>query len=177
MPHDGTADHVAWRKISKLMQITHDRLAFAIHQFRSLAAHSFADQVSRCASNIQRGGMELHEFQVSQVGARAPRHRYAITRGNFWIAGFAENLSATTTGQHRGLSPNNLQAMLGMPCQHTRRAAYTLALIHQNVNCETAVKHAHASLQTNFLHKTSRQFHPGGVAIAMDNSVAMVSAF
>jgi hypothetical protein len=86
---DGAAHDVARGERPQRVHAIHDRAPLAIHERGALAAHRLADQVARRAGHIQRGGMELHEFQIRQRGARAPGHGHAVARGYARIACFA----------------------------------------------------------------------------------------
>ena len=95
-------NHVARREIDHRVIALHERFARVVAQHRAFAAQRFRKQKARRAFDMQRGGMKLHELDIVDLGARAPRHGDAVARGDIGIGGFLEHASQSAGGEQHG---------------------------------------------------------------------------
>ena len=100
----------------------HETRAGLVDQHRAFAAHRLADQRHGIETDIERGGMELHEFHVGESGAGARRERQALTNGAQRIGGMGVEPAQPAGRQHH--ATGGQQAGAPRSCrQHARHAA------------------------------------------------------
>ena len=95
-------DQVARGQLTRRVIPGHEALAIGIDQMRALTAQRLRQQKPRRARDIQRGGMELHEFQVGHLRARVPRQRHAVAGGDRGVGGVAKHLAGAAGGEQDG---------------------------------------------------------------------------
>ena len=86
----------------------HEALLLVVAQPGSFAAKGFAEQEARHAGQAEGGGMELIELHVSDGGAGAPCHGYAVAGSHGGIGGVAVNLARAAAGQQDGACADGL---------------------------------------------------------------------
>ena len=99
-------------------------------QQRTFTAQRFGHQTQRLAADMQRRGVELHEFQITQRAARAPSHGQTVARGRRRVGGAGVNLPHATRGQNGVACCDQVGIAFGMLHLGSRAAAL---LIHQQV--------------------------------------------
>lgn len=68
---------VAGRQLGARL-VGEETAALLIDENRAFAAHGLADQRHRARRPVEGGGMELHEFEVGELGARMRGNREAL---------------------------------------------------------------------------------------------------
>ncbi len=63
----------------------------AFNKQRAFSAQRFGKQKARRAFHVQSGGMELHELDIADLRAGAPRHGDAVAGRHIGIGGIAIN--------------------------------------------------------------------------------------
>ncbi len=103
---DALGDDVAGRQLGQLVLTDHEAHAVGVHQMRALAPHRLGDQrllALGVGAEEEHGGVELHELQVGDLGARAQGERDAVAGGDGRIGGRGEDLAHAAGGEdHRG---------------------------------------------------------------------------
>ena len=82
------------------MTARHEPLAAVVDEHRAFAADGLGNQRQRGLGSVERRGMELHEFHISEPDARAVRDSKPVTRGDLRVGGVAVDLPAPTRGKH-----------------------------------------------------------------------------
>jgi hypothetical protein len=101
--------------LGELVVSAHERLAVAIAQQRSFAAHGFADQEGARLGVVQAGGMELDELHIGDGRAGAVGHGDPVPRRDVRVAGVEVDLAAAPRGQeHDGCLVRLDRAGLGI---------------------------------------------------------------
>ena len=77
-PLDLARDHIAGCELCERVHAEHEALLVAVEQVGALASQRLGDQESRATIVVERGGMELHELHVGDLGARTPRSCDAV---------------------------------------------------------------------------------------------------
>ena len=76
---DRARDDVARRQL-RAGRVQHEALAGLVDEHGAFAAHGFADQRRRPRRAVERGRVELHEFEIGEFGAGARGEREALAR-------------------------------------------------------------------------------------------------
>ena len=97
--NDGPGHDIARRQFAEGMVLRHEAQHLIIAQICAFAAQSFRKQESRSFLQIQRRGMKLDEFHVTDLCARAERHGHAVGRRYPGIGGVAVELPDPSGGQ------------------------------------------------------------------------------
>jgi len=67
---------IAWLTMSRgasspqRVVVRHESMAGAVDEFRPFAAHCLGDQAAAAPSDVQHGGMKLHELHIADFGPR-----------------------------------------------------------------------------------------------------------
>ena len=97
--NDGARHHVTRGQLGHVVILGHKAHHFHVAQIRAFAAQRFGDQEPWRALHIERSGMELNEFHVTDLGAGAKGHGYAIAGSDGGIGSLAVNLAQAAGGQ------------------------------------------------------------------------------
>ena len=82
---DRAGHDVARRELAARIGVEREPAAVAIHQQRAGAAHRLGDERRRIhPGQLERGGMELEELEVAELGADLVRQRPAVGRWRPW---------------------------------------------------------------------------------------------
>ena len=99
----------------------------AVEQHRAFAAQRFREQKPRRAFHVERGGMELDEFDIGDLGAGALGHGHAVAGGHVGIGGFEKTLPESAGGQQHGARVDGAHSAICHPTgrrpQHARPPA------------------------------------------------------
>mmetsp|Transcript_4659 Transcript_4659/g.16578 ORF Transcript_4659/g.16578 Transcript_4659/m.16578 type:complete len:248 (+) Transcript_4659:848-1591(+) len=107
---DGARDDVARRELQPLVVPLHEPLARGVEQPTAVASHRLGDEervlvlapLRRAArAGVQRRRVELIKLHVGHVGARAHRHRHAVSRGHPRVGRAREELPSAAAREHR----------------------------------------------------------------------------
>ena len=89
------------RELAARVGIQREPVALAVDQDGAGASNRFGDERRRVdVGKLERGGMELEELDVPELGAGAVGERPAVRRGDPRIGGDRVELSHTAGGQH-----------------------------------------------------------------------------
>lgn len=112
---DGLADDVSWCEFPGGVEVGHEAVSIAIDEVSSFAADCFGDEVSGAAGDIEDGGVELHEFHITEFAAGADCGGMSISGGDEGIGGFAIE-GACAAGAEDGLfGPDEGASVVGVP--------------------------------------------------------------
>ena len=114
---DGARHDVARGQLAHGMVSLHETLARRVAQNRAFAAQRFRKQESRRARNVQRGGMELDELDVADLGAGAISRGDSIAGGDVGIGGVAEDAAQSAGGEQNRAGADHRQ-FAGRRVQH-----------------------------------------------------------
>ena len=109
--HHGAGNDVARGKLPRFVVARHEALELDVPQQAALAAQRLAEQKSRRALDVKRGGVELDKLHVGKIRARAIRHGHAVSAGNGRIRGFFVNLPEPAGGQQHRAGANLLEGL------------------------------------------------------------------
>ena len=114
---DRQRDVVARRQLGERMVSRHEPLAKPVAQIGPFAAQGFGQEMACRAGDVEHGGMELHEFHVTQLGARAIGHRVAVAGGDGRVGRLAKELAGAAGRQHDGPGPDQGEPAAAIPDQ------------------------------------------------------------
>jgi hypothetical protein len=109
-----------------------------------LAAHRLADERARCAGDVQRRRVELHERHVRNAGAGAEGHRDAVAGGAGRVRRLAPDGAGAAGGQYRRPRPDDLQPVPGVVRDRAHAGGAGLVAGRQQVEREAVVEDTHA---------------------------------
>ena len=153
-------------------QLVHEPLAAGVQQQRALAAHRLGDQeaVARAVAD-QRGGVELHELQVGQAGARRVGQRQP---------------DADRAGRVRRARPQRRRAARGQhgaPGRHGQRPglrarghAHAAAVLHQQPGRGGVLHHPDALVAGGERRQLARDPPAGGRSAGVHDPARRVPA-
>ena len=115
---DRARHDVARRQFRARVVRGHEALAARQAQHGAFAAQRLGHQAGRAAIHLQRGGMELHEFHVRHLAARAPGHGHAVAGRGIGVGGLGIDLSQSARRQHRmaGQPGRDIAVVDAHPC-------------------------------------------------------------
>ena len=83
------ADDVTRGEFGFFVEVFHELAAFAVDEDRAFASEGFGDKCPGGAGDVECRGVELHEFEIAEDGARAVCHGEAVACCAGWVCGFA----------------------------------------------------------------------------------------
>ncbi len=95
---DGLGHHVARREVGERVLVGHEGVPGVVAQDRALAAQRLRQKRPRHRRVVQCGGVELHELEVGDRGARAHGHGDAVAGGEGGVGGDGEALPGAAGG-------------------------------------------------------------------------------
>ncbi len=138
---DLAAHDVARRELGKRVHAEHEALFVAVEQVGALASQRLGDEEARRRLVVERGGVELHELEVGDLGARAPGRGQAVAGRDERVGGDAEDLAGAAGREHDRVGPEHLElARLGV--EHERADAAFAG--GEQVDEEALLEHADA---------------------------------
>ncbi len=114
-------DYIPRSQLTPRIGCQREPLAGGIHQDRARAAHRLRNERRGVdAGELQRGGMELEELQVTQLCAGPVRQGPAVAGGNGGVGGDVEQLTYSAGCQHHCGTPTILHHVVTMHDPDTR---------------------------------------------------------
>ncbi len=117
--------------------------------------------------------MELHEFHVAQLSARAPGDGQSVAGGDFGIGGFTKHLPTAAGAENGLLRPDQSLAVMGMP--HQRSAAS--AVVREQINRKSVLPGLHIRKPHCVIDHGAHYFLAGGVPQGVNDAIVAVAAF
>ncbi len=123
---------------------------------------------------MQSGGMELHELDIANLGARAPGHGDAVSGGHVRVGGLEVHVSQTAGSEQDGAREDGTAFARHFVEDH---GAADRAIVHQQVGDGGITLEADAGQGRGFAVKREGDFAAGGIAVRVENATAAVRAF
>jgi hypothetical protein len=98
---DSACDDVTRSEFGCWVNMLHEAMAVGCKQDRAITAHGLGDE--KVSRHGKRGGMELVELKVGDLGTRTQRHCNAVARGYGWVGGVGIELTGTAAGEDDGV--------------------------------------------------------------------------
>ncbi len=114
---DRQRDVVARRQLGQRVVGRHEALAEPVAQIGPFAPQGFGQEMACRAGEVEHRGMELHEFHVAQLGARAIGHGVAVAGGDRRVGRLAKELAGAAGRQHDGPGPDQGKPAAAVPDQ------------------------------------------------------------
>jgi hypothetical protein len=123
-PHHDLLDlpghDIAWRELGQRVDIRHEPLSSAIQQVGTLTTECFGDEGLGVLVAVQRGGMELDELHVGDLGTGTPRGSEPVAGRDQGIRGHAEYLAAAAGRKDDRICPEGLGPPRVRAVEHER---------------------------------------------------------
>ena len=104
---DGSGHDVARSQLAPGVGIEREAVPVPVHQEGAGAAHRLGDERRGVdAGKLERGGVELEELEVAELGAGPVRQRPAVGGGHLGVGGDRVQLAHAAGGQHDGAGRN-----------------------------------------------------------------------
>lgn len=133
----------------------------------AFATDRFADQPHRAPGGIERGGMELDEFEIDKLGAGARGNRQTLAEAAERIGAIAEKAAYATCSQHDAAGrQDNVARRAG--CQYTGDRA----VFDQQAPCLAMFEHRYRRRPPDRDSQRAHQFATGRVACRMNDAAA-----
>ena len=171
--NDGARHHVTRGQLGHVVILGHKAHHFHVAQIRAFTAQRFGDQEPWRALHIERSGMELNEFHVTDLGAGAKGHGYAIASSDGGIGSLAINLAQAAGGQqHR----RGAHAMEFARRTHQLDAANS-AILQPKIGNKFEITERDGFQPARFGLQGTADLPPGGIAVCMQHARAAMRAF
>lgn len=178
-PRDALGDDVAGREFGEFVLADHEAHTVRVDQVGALAAHGLGDErllALGVRAEEQHGGVELHEFQVADLGARAQGERHAVARGHGRVGRRGEHLAhAAGREDDRGGVHGTHAVVLTLAHDVQGDARGPAVRVRQQVEHERVLDRAQ-SARAYRLDERPGDLRAGGVAARMRDPAAVVAA-
>ncbi len=113
---DRTRHDIARRQFGIRMDIRHEAFTRRIDDDCAFAAQRFSCERSGIAADVDRGRVELHEFEIGEHGAGAGRKRDAVAIGFNWVRRHGIKMTDASGRQHHGAGSKMRRLCRAAPC-------------------------------------------------------------
>lgn len=178
-PHDALGDDVPGRQLGQFVLAQHEAHAVGVDQVGTLAAHRLGDQgllALRVGAEEQHGGVELHELQVGDLGARAEGEGDPVAGRHGRVGGRREDLPhATRREDHGGRVHGAHTVVLALAHDVQGDARGTALGVRQKVQHERVLDRAQPT-RVYGLDECPGDLRAGRVAAGVRDTAAVVAA-
>lgn len=178
-PRDALGDDVPGRQFGQFVLPQHEALTVRVDEVGALASDRLGDErllALRVRAEEQHGRVELHEFQVGDLGARPQRQRHAVAGGHRRVGGRREDLAhAAGREDHGGRVDGSHAVVLALSHDvqgHTRRTAVG---VREEVQDERVLDRAQPT-RADGLDEGPGDLGAGRVAARVGDTAAVVAA-
>ncbi len=178
---DGLRDDVARGEVGqRVVGRGEDAAPLRVDEERALAAHRLRHQrllTRRPGAEVERRGVELHELQVADGGARAQGERDAVAGRDRRVGGAGEHLAHAARGEHDRARVHRADAVLGALAEHVQRHARRTSVGGaQQVQDQGVLDQPDPRVRLDRGDQRALHLGPGRVAAGVHDPVAVVTA-
>lgn len=177
--HDALGDDVPGRQFGQLVPADHEAGAVGVDQVGALAAYRLGDQgllALRVRAQEQHGRVELDEFEVGDLRARAQGEGHAVAGGDGRVGGGGEDLAHAAGGEdHGGGVDGSHTVVLALAHDVQGDTGGAAVGVCQQVQDERVLDRAQAT-RAYGLDEGPGDLRAGGVAARMGDAAAVVAA-
>ena len=147
----------------------------------SLTADSLRDKrlLTPCGgSEPQHRRVELHELQVSDLGARAQSERHAITRRDRWVGGLGKDLSEAPCREDHSRCQRSTHA-IALPLSHHVKGdpLSRTGVIEEQIKGQGSLNQLDSLIQGNRCHQGPGNLRSGRIATRVGDAITQMTSF
>src|ERR1019366_5657460 len=165
--------NVTRSQFRQLVVLGHEAFQLNVSQICAFAAQGLRQKKPRSVLQVQRGGMELHELHVADLGAGTMRHGNPVPGCNRGIGGVAVNVAQAAGGEQCGAG-NDLVRLARLVENPDPNHA---AVAHQQVGGEFEFPEDDGLQGRGLEVERAANLAPGGVAVSVQHTAAAMRPF
>ena len=171
---DGAGDDIARGEFLGFGVTLHEAFEQNVAEDAAFAAKSFGKKKARRAFDCEGGGMELHELHVGEDGAGFVGDGQAVAGGDFWIGGFAIDLTEAAGREEYGAGTEFVERAIGFVDEADADGA---AVFEDEAGGERVGAQVEMGNGVRAGEKSAADFAAGGIAVGVEDAGAAVSGF
>ena len=172
---DGAGDDVAGGEVALRVIAFHEAFASEVEQAGAFAAEGFGEEEAGRAGDVEGGGVELDEFEVTDGGAGAPGHGDAVAGGDIGIGGVLKDAAETAGGEQDGAGAEFDAA--GVAFIEGESAGDSAVGVEEEVGDGGEAEESDAGDGDGLVIEGTGDFAAGGIAVSVEDARAGVCAF